>query len=220
MITDRRRSDLLIDELVADLAPVRPRRWHRGATLILLAVAAEALVTSGLLGMRPDMPEAMLTLNFWWKAGGLALLAGLGSMIMLLSLNPAVGTLPRLRWAAVFVLLPLALASGWLLDAGSGGMAALAARLNWREGLHCATHVVAMAVPLLLLLAVLIRRGAPTRPERTARAAGLAAAGLGAVGFVLTCPYDDPLYVAVWYGAAVAVVTLAAQLLLPRLIRW
>jgi hypothetical protein len=112
------------------------------------------------------------------------------------------------------------LAAGWLLDAGAAGRAALIARLDWREGVDCLWNVGLLSLPLVTALALLMRRGAPTQPGRTALAAGLAAAGFGAFVFAFHCPHDDPLYVAVWYGGAVALVSGLARLLLPRLARW
>lgn len=222
MPTDMSRSDPLIDSLVADLAPVRPRRWRREAAVVVGAVTLEAFAVAGMLGMRPDMPAAMTTPAFWWKSLCLALVAGLGAATVLISLDPAVTIVPRLRrvLTALALLLPVALAAGWLVDAGSAGTAALVARLDWREGLGCVWHVIATAVPMLVLLAWVIRRGAPTRPALTATMAGLAAAGLGAFSFAFSCPHDDPLYVAVWYGAAAAIMVAVARIGLPRLIRW
>lgn len=222
MPTEINRADPLIDALVADLAPVRPRRWWREAALLAAAVVVEAVMVAEMFGMRPDMPTAMTEMAFLWKAASLTLVAVIGGAAALLSLDPAVTGSRRIRrlWAALAVLLPVALAAGWLVDAGASGGDALLRRLDWREGLGCVRHVVATAVPMLLVLAVVIRRGAPTRPDRTAAAAGLAASGLGALGFVLSCPHDDPLYVAVWYGLAVAAITGASRLLLPRLVRW
>jgi len=60
----------------------------------------------------------------------------------------------------------------------------------------------------------------PTLPSRSAGAAGLAAAGIGAWVFAFYCDHDDPLYVAVWYGVAVLGVSGLTRLVLPRLIRW
>ncbi|KPF78501.1 hypothetical protein IP88_03630 [alpha proteobacterium AAP81b] len=222
MPTDFHRADPLIDALVADLAPVRPRRWWREAALLAGAVVVEAFMVAEIFGMRPTTADALMAPAFMWKTASLTLVAIIGAAAALLSLDPAVTGGRRIRWlwGALALLLPVALAAGWLIDAGAAGSEALLHRLDWRAGLGCVRHVVMTALPMLLVLAVVIRRGAPTNPERTAAAAGLAAAGLSAAGFVLSCPHDDPLYVAVWYGLAVALITGVSRLLLPRLIRW
>jgi hypothetical protein len=107
-----------------------------------------------------------------------------------------------------------------LIDAGASGRNELLARLAWRDGLDCLANIMLLTLPLVLALGLLMRRGAPTQPGRTAAAAGLAAAAAGAVVFALHCPHDDPLYVAVWYGGAVLGVAATARAALPRLVRW
>lgn len=56
--------------------------------------------------------------------------------------------------------------------------------------------------------------------RRTPLLTGLAAAARGAFVFVFACPFDDPLYIVVWYGVGYGLVTVASRLLLPRLVRW
>ncbi|WP_264815971.1 DUF1109 domain-containing protein, partial [Acidomonas methanolica] len=62
--------------------------------------------------------------------------------------------------------------------------------------------------------------GAPVDARGTAWAVGVTAAAFGALAFALACPFDDPLYLAVWYSVACGVVTLATRLILPILTRW
>ena len=55
---------------------------------------------------------------------------------------------------------------------------------------------------------------------RTSLTAGIAAAAWGAFVFVFACPYDDPLYIVVWYGVGCALVALLSRAVLPWLTRW
>jgi hypothetical protein len=222
MPTDLSRADPLIDGLVADLGPVRPRRWQLEAAMLAGLALVEMLLFITVIGVRSDMPEAMGAMNFWWKSGSLAALALLSAAAVLVSLDPATTTARRLSplWRALAIAVPVLLAMGWLLDAGAAGRAVLIARLDWREGLDCLKNVGILSLPPVIALGLLMRRGASTQPGRTALAAGLAAAGLGAFVFAFHCDHDDPLYVAVWYGGAVAGVAGLARLILPRLTRW
>lgn len=215
------QTDQLIDHLVADLPPVRPRSRLRELGLVAVLLLLEILLFAVLRELRPDMPKAMQNPEFWWKCGTFGLIAGLAAAAMLVSLDPA--TPPRQvagLWRALAIVAPVALAVGWLVDAGASGTTALLARLDWRDGVDCFVSIVLLTLPLILGFAVLMRRGAPTQPARTAAAAGLAAAAFGGFVFAFHCPHDDPLYVAVWYGGAVITVAGLSRLLLPRLTRW
>ncbi|MBC7522509.1 MAG: DUF1109 domain-containing protein [Sandarakinorhabdus sp.] len=216
------QTESLIDQLVADLGPVRPRSRAREALLLGGLVAIEILLFVTLRDLRPDMPTAMATPAFWWKSGSFALIAILSAAAMLTSLDPAITTPRRLAGLArgLAILAPVLLALGWLIDAGASGRTAILDRLEWRDGVDCLANIALLTLPLVLAFGILMRRGAPTQPERTAAAAGLAAAGFGAFVFAFHCPHDDPLYVAVWYGGAVIAVVALARLVMPRLVRW
>lgn len=222
MPTDFAPGDPLIDRLVADLESVRPRHWRGEAALLIGLGLVETLLFIAIRGVRPDLGEAMAGMAFWWKSMGLALVAALATAAALISLDPATTTPRRLGGLlrAVGVAVPVLLALGWLIDAGTAGAAALVARLDWRDGLDCLVNIVLLSLPPVLALGVLGQRGAPAQPERTAIAAGLAAAGFGAFVFAFHCDHDDPLYIAAWYGGAVLGVAGLARLMLPRLLRW
>ena len=210
--------DPLIDTLVADLRPVRPRRpWLEAAALAGLAALQFALFTA-MFGVRPDFMPAMHNTAFWWKLISFGVLAMVAIGAVLRSLDPAGdgrGGIGRIAAIAA-----VALAAGWLIDAGSAGREALALRLNWHEGLHCVFMVVVLSIPAVIGLALLARRGAPTNRQATSLATGLAAAAWGGFVFAFSCPYDDPLYIAVWYAVAVAAVAIPVRWVLPHLTRW
>lgn len=216
------QTETLIDTLVADLGPVRPRSQTREAMLLGGLVLVEVALFIWLGNMRPDMPLAVATPAFWWKAGTMAAFGGLAAAATLISLDPATTAARRIAgvWRGLGLALVLALATGWLIDAGQSGQEALLARLAWREGVDCVRNIGLLTLPLALALVILVRRGAPTQLARTSTAAGLAAAAFGAFVFAFHCPHDDPLYVLVWYGGGLAMITGLSRLLLPRLVRW
>lgn len=208
----------LIDRLSADLAPVRPRSpWRDAAMLAAVAVAQLALFL-WLGAGRDDMHHAAAHPGFWWKLSSLGLLALLGAATALCSLDPVADTRRGLRPAAA--LIAAVLATGWVVDLLVENPGTLSARLNWRMGLECALEAVALTLPAMVMLGLLMRRGASTDPTRTALATGFAGAAWGAFVFAFACPSDDPLYIAVWYGGSIACVTVAARFILPRIARW
>ncbi len=222
MTTRLQSPDAIIDALVADLAPVQRRRPGLEALLLLVLAGVELALFIALRGIRADMPVAMQTPAFWWKSGSLLVIAAFAATTALASLDPAGSAQRGLR--RLWILVPIAMAMGWLIDAGAIGSVAervtMVARLDWHEGVICLVNVALLSLPPVLALGLLMRRGASVQPAATALAAGLAAAAWGAFVFAFRCDHEDPLYVVVWYGAAVTLVGIAARLLLPRLARW
>jgi hypothetical protein len=121
-----------------------------------------------------------------------------------------------LRCARLIV--ALCLVFGLCINAGSNGLGAILQRLNWTNGIVCASKMIALSIPPLIGLGVLMRRDAPTDTRGTALLVGLAAAAWGA--FVFACPFNDPLYIAVWYSVGCGIVTFLSRFVLPYLARW
>lgn len=211
-------NDSLIDRLVSDLKPVRQRTLRRDALFLGAMCLLELALFLAMGMMRPDMPLAMHHMSFWWKFGSLGGIAAVGAGAALVSLDPVRS--PRRGLRIVLWLVAVALAAGWAIDAIQGSVPALAARLKWHDGLHCVVKMVMLSLPAVGALSVLACRGAPTDRTGTALAAGIAAAAWGAFLFVFACPYDDPLYIAVWSSVACSIVVLCARFVMPLLTRW
>jgi hypothetical protein len=210
--------DDLIETLAADLRPVRPRHvlLEAGALGLLLATELALWLLGG--NIRPGLAEvAMTTPSFWWKIGSAAIVMILGAATVLAALGPDAS--PRRGLTALAAGAVAYLVLGAMLVAPMG-LAEAAARLNPRGGLQCMSYVVMLSAPPLLALGLLMRRGAPTQPVKTALAGGLAAAGWGAFVFAFSCPHDDPLFIGVWYPASALVAAVAALVILPRISRW
>lgn len=208
----------LIEGLVKDLKPVRPRSAKTDALIVGGLGLVELALFLGLGMARPDMPVAMAQPSFWWKLGSLGVIAVLGAIAAIVSFDPAASPRRGLRWVAIAI--GVCFVAGWVIDAERGGMSNLISRLDWRSGIQCALKMAALSLPPLIGLGLLMHRGAPTDTAGTALAVGITAAAWGAFVFVFACPYDDPLYLAVWYTVGCGVVTIFARLLLPRLLRW
>lgn len=211
-------DDDMLDALAADLPPVqRPRRLRDAAVLVGLALIEVALYI-GFRGARPDMPLAMGRMAFWWKVASLVGLAVIGVATTLTALDPA--RTPRRGLRVLAALGVAATLAGWALDAAAGNAHDLADRLDWRQGLDCLGAVIVLSLPPLIALTMVMRRGAATDLRGSATAAGVAAAAWGGAVFTVACPADDPLYVVVWFAAAIVVTAVAAQIVIPRLTRW
>jgi hypothetical protein len=206
----------LIDALVRDLRPVR--RASTGAQLALVgAIGGIELMLLFVLHLtRPDLYAALSAPMFWWKCATFAALALAGSMATVRSLAPARSPRGGLR------------ALGTLAGVAAAGLALVAQRwswqtsaaLEWQAGIGCVAEMLAWSLPAFAVLAILMRRGAPTDTVGTSWSSGFAAAGWGVFVFSFTCPHDEPAFIAVWYPLGTLAIAAAARLALPRLTRW
>lgn len=194
------------------------RRAGRDVLILTVVCLVEFALFLNLGAIRPDMGAAMELPSFWWKLGSLGVIAVVGATVAILSFDPAKSPRLGLRWLVAIV--AMSLVAGWIIDASRAGWPILTARVDWKEGLQCAGKMVVLSIPAAIGLGLLMRRGAPTDTTGTALSVGIAAAAWGAFVFVFACPYDDPLYIVLWYGVGCGLVTLLARLLLPLLTRW
>jgi hypothetical protein len=65
-----------------------------------------------------------------------------------------------------------------------------------------------------------LRAGAPRSAASAGAAAGLLAGGLAAALYATHCPDDSPLFVALWYIPAIALVASVGAACGSRLLRW
>jgi hypothetical protein len=210
--------DSLIDRLSGDLKPVRPPRLWRDVAIIAAICVAEIIIFFALGAALPDMPMRMLQPTFWWRLVSLGLIAVISGIPAILSFTPTYSPRRALRW--LFVVISVCLAAGLCIGAGPDDLESLARRIDWTNGIQCAAKMIALSVPPVLGLGALMRRGAPTDGSRTALLVGIAGAAWGAFVFVFACPFNDPLYIAVWYAVGCGTVVLVSRAILPRLARW
>jgi hypothetical protein len=210
--------DSLIDRLSGDLKPVRPPRLWRDVAIIAAICVAEIIIFFALGAALPDMPMRMLQPTFWWRLVSLGLIAVISGIPAILSFTPTYSPRRALRW--LFVVIGVCLAAGLCIGVGPDDLDSLARRIDWTNGIQCAAKMIALSVPPVLGLGALMRRGAPTDGSRTALLVGIAGAAWGAFVFVFACPFNDPLYIAVWYTVGCGAAVLISRAILPRLARW
>lgn len=210
-------NDALILDLAASLTPVRRRSAWRETLLLLALAAAELALILGFGAMRPDMGRMVGSPYMLWKMGSLAVLAGVTCAVAIRSFAPTAS--PRRGLRIALGLAAVAMMGGALVTSAADGGRPLLDRLSPGQGVLCLASIVVLALPLMAMLAVLMRRAAPAHPEASALAAGLAAGTCAALVFTACCPMNDPLYIVVWYGAGCAAVAAASRWLLPRRFR-
>ncbi|MGK6324321.1 NrsF family protein [Sphingomonas sp. DT-51] len=210
-------NDALIAALSSDLAPVRRRSVVREGALLLALCGMELALFLAMGAMRPDMNHAADSPYLMWRVGSLALLAVVACAVAIRSFSPAARTRPGLTLAGA--LAAAALVGGVFVTPSGAAHRALLDRIDPASGIICATSIVVLSLPVMALLAALMRRAAPAQPLISALAAGLAAGSCGAFVFAFCCPFNDPLYAVVWYSTGCGAVTAAARWCLPRRFR-
>jgi len=210
--------DSLINRLTEDLKPVRRRRLGLDVMIIAVICAVELGLFFAAGFARSNMPAMVQQPTFWWRIVSLALISLISGALAILSFNPTYSPRRGIRWLALII--AICLVFGLCIGAGPLGLDAIIRRLNWQNGVQCAGKMIALSLPPLIGFGVLMRRGAPTDRRGTALLVGLAAAAWGAFVFVFACPFDDPLYITVWYSVGCGIVALISRFALPRLARW
>lgn len=210
-------NDALILDLAAGLVPVKRRSALRDGVWLIALAALEMTLILAAGAMRPDMGRMILSPYMIWKIGSLALLAGVTCTVAMRSFVPP--ALPRCGLRITLGLAGLTMIGGLFLASPVDSSRSLLDRLSPGQGLLCTGSIIVLSLPMMAMLAVLMRRAAPVHPRQSALAAGFAASTCAALAFTICCPMNDPLYIVVWYSAGVAVVIALARWLLPRRFR-
>ncbi|OJU22433.1 MAG: hypothetical protein BGN95_09580 [Sphingomonas sp. 66-10] len=210
-------SESLIADLSSELAPVQRRSMLREGGLILALGVVELALFLGLGLMRPDMSHMAGSPFLMWRVGSLGLLAVVACVLAIRSFSPTVQPRRGLMLACALAILAI-LGSVFVAPEGVSERPLLD-RINPASGMICAASIFVLSLPIMALLGVLMRRAAPTQPRLSALGSGIAAGACGAFVFAFCCPFNDPLYVVVWYTSGCAAVAAFARWCLPRRFR-
>ncbi|SOC45809.1 hypothetical protein SAMN05892877_11836 [Rhizobium subbaraonis] len=187
----------------------------------IAAVAAAVLVAAGvffvLLGPRPDAQEALSTVRFVFKFVFTIALAVAAYRLAVAVSRPG-GDL-RAALSGMLVA-PFLLAFSVLLELVAVPSTNWTARLVGTNSTVCLTFVPLIGgIPLVVLL-LAMRHGAPVNATAAGAVTGLLAGGIAATFYAAHCPDDSPLFVAVWYPLAIAILASLGALLGRLCLRW
>jgi hypothetical protein len=209
------RNASLIGGLTESLEPVRRRRPGREAGILFGIALLQLIGTMALFGSKAAMVfEANMTVS----VAKAILLAGFTLGFAALAFRSLEPTAPRSRKLALGLTAFLAAFAVLIFDWNFSGGAARV--LSPPNGVVCLVSSVSFAMPMFIILTMFLRGAAPIRPRMSALFIGLASGSWGVFVYSLQCPFTNIAYMALWYGGAVAIVTLAAAAILPRLARW
>jgi hypothetical protein len=196
------------NELIRSLAA--DHDWRARPVGIVLAIAlALALPFTMMmfmmrLGMRPDVMVAIGNPFFVLKF--VVTLALVVASVALAARLVRPGA--EVRKAAWLLGIPVLLLAGGIAADAMVMTSPWTKRLVGTNSLICLTAIPALSLPLLIAALIGLRHGAATRPMLTGAVAGLLAGGIAATFYASHCVDDSPLFVAIWYSIALAVVAL------------
>lgn len=212
------KTDDLIAMLASDAGAVAPRVWQRRYALALgFGVLGAALLMVMLLGVRPDIADAVRLPMFWVK---LAFPAALAAVMLLAAVRLSrpgmvlgrLGFMSAAPVLAIWVLAGLALLGA---DPEDRGM------LVWGESwTDCLVNVPLLSVPAFVGLLWVMKTLAPVRPALAGAAAGLLSGALSAAVYALHCPELAAPFIGIWYTLGMLIPAVLGALVGARLLRW
>ena len=209
------KTDDLIKVLGADTATAAmplDRSWRMalGVAVVLAGGAFFAM-----LGPRRDFAEAMLSGRFLFKfVLTVALAASAWGAARALS-RPEGGA--GLRWVAIA---PVLLGAAILLELSFMPADRWRGLMMGNNSMLCLTFIPLIGIAPLAVFIAALRHGAPQRPGLSGAVAGLLAGGIAATFYAAHCSDDSPLFVALWYGFAIAGLSAAGALAAKLTVRW
>lgn len=211
------KTDDLIKMLAGDAGAVAPRVWQQRYALALGAgLMGAGLLMVLLLGVRPDITDAVRLPMFWVKLAFPAALAA-GALLAAIRLSrPGVATGRAAAMLAAPVLAIWVLAALALLGAPEDR-----AMLVWGETwAACLVNIPMLSVPAFVAVFWVMKTLAPVRPVLAGAAAGLLAGALSAVVYALHCPELAAPFIGIWYLLGMLIPAALGALIGPRLLRW
>lgn len=210
------------DELIAMLAGspdvVEPYALRRRYTAALgWGACGTVLLMALLLGVRPDIAEAVWLPMFWVK------LAFPGTLLAAALLAATRLSRPGAGLERVWPALAAPVLAIWLL----AGVVLLGAEADERSELlmgesaaSCPFVITLLSVPLFGAGLWAIRGLAPTRLRLAGAAVGLLAGAGGALVYALYCPEMAAPFIGLWYLLGMLIPAAIGALLGPRWLRW
>lgn len=209
------KTDALIRALTADHATRSAPVDRYLVVTVATGFVVSALLFALILSPRPDLAAAVSTPRVLFKFVVSLTLAASACPLMRRLARPAAPA--QLLWLAAAPVLLILSVVAELIVAPSATWTSRAMGINWYV---CLTMIILLSMPLLAAALMTLRHGAPTRPALAGAVAGLLAGGLAAAIFALYCTNDSPLFLAIWYSLAIAIVGAAGALVGGRVLRW
>lgn len=212
------KTDDLIRALVADNANIEPPVTRTLAASILAGIAAAAVLFAVVLGLRSDFFWSIVHSPRFIFKFVFTLAIAVPAFLLVRRLARPDAKPGRLMWLLMLPLVLLAIAVALEMYA--------LPREHWAvyaigsNALACMSMIPLFSLAPLAAALYALKSGAPARPALAGAVAGLLASGIGATLYASYCADDSPLFVSIWYPAAIVMVTAASAAIGARLLKW
>lgn len=212
------KTDDLIAMLASEAPAVDPHQPARRYALAALAGLAGALLLMvAMLGLRPDISDAIRLPMFWCRMAYAASIAGVSLWAVSRLARPGMPMGPRWSVVAFPVAVAWVVAACILAHANMEDRVPMVMGHTWKV---CAVLIATLSVPAFVAMLFAVRGMAPVRPRATAAAVGLFAGATATVAYCLHCPEMAPPFWALWYLVGMLVPAAIGALIGPRALRW
>jgi len=212
------KTDDLITMLASRAEAVEPHALRRRFAFALGWGAFGAMLLMVIMvGVRPDIAEAVRLPMFWTKMGFPAVLLA-GALLATVRLSR-----PGVRLGRVAAAIAAPVLAMWLFAAIVLLGAAPADRLKLVFGdtwVYCPIIIAVLSVPMFGAMLWVMQGLAPTRLALAGASAGLLAGACGALIYSLHCIEMAAPFLAIWYVLGMSIPAAAGALLGPHLLRW
>jgi hypothetical protein len=209
-------TEQLIADLARDAHAVRPLGgpWRRTAVWALAGFVYLALLVA-IMPVRVDLATRLQDPRFLVEQLAALLMGLTAAAAAFASAIPGNGR--TILWMPVIALIIWlsAVLTGVAEDASRFG-GEIAFRADWR----CVGTILLGATVPAVVMALMIRRGAPLTPRVTAALAALAAVGFGNAGICVFHPHASNLVVLLWHCGTVLLITAVVGVAGAHLLRW
>lgn len=212
-------TNQLIEQLVNDLKPRKPllnlKLWLY-CGMCFISIAALVLIV---LGLRSHYQVALDTGAMFWKPG-MFLAAWVGGMFFVTNLSRPIQQFKK--WHLV----PFFLAGGilfWQLTTYLTNTlgAQIISDLNDPTIPYCIfTIFTGGSLSLIVTWFLWLRKSASLKPSRLGALAGFSCGCLTASAYAICCDNDTSLYIIIYYGSPILILTFIGALLGRNLLKW
>jgi hypothetical protein len=191
-----------------------------GKALLRVMLPAAAFAVLLLLwgaGLRADLAAATGSLRFDFKVlvNVALLVSATGLLLRVVRPGHDAQRWRRVLWLVPALLLAAVVAELMSIESTQWRDAAVGHNASW-----CLRMIPILGIAPLLAGIWAMRDAAPEKPALAGAVLGLMSAGLAGSLYALHCTDDSPLFVALWYGIAAAMLAGAGALLGSRALRW